>query len=198
MYDNDGNEISEEQCPHPVERMKPLRFLATEGRANPKGIPYLYLATSKETSMSEIRPWIGSEISVAQFKIKKELTIVDCSECNLTNPFYFDSSRGIYEPSSKDKEKSVWAHIDKAFSEPVVKNDNRADYAPTQILAELFKNNGFDGVAYKSMLSDGNNVVLFHPEEAEMLNCSLYVTKNVIFEFGEAANPYFVQSRQET
>ena len=198
IYDDDGKEISEEPCPHPVERMKPLRFLATEGRANPKGIPYLYLATSKETAMSEVRPWIGSEISVAQFKIKNELKIVDLSKNHLTNPFYFDSSCGIYEPSDEDKEKSVWTHIDKAFSEPVVKNDNRADYAPTQIISELFKNDGVDGVAYKSMLSDGYNVVLFNPEVAEIINCFLYVAKNVIFEFGEAANPYFVQSKQET
>lgn len=49
------------------ERMKPLRDSAREGRANPKGIPYLYIATDKETAMSEVRPWIGSIISAGCF-----------------------------------------------------------------------------------------------------------------------------------
>ncbi len=148
--------------------------------------------------MSEVRPWIGSEISVAQFKIKSELTIIDCSVNHLANPFYFDLENGFYEPSDEEKEKSVWAYIDKAFSEPVVQNNNRADYVPTQIIAELFKKNRFDGVAYKSLLSDGYNVVLFHPEVAEMLNCFLYEAKNVAFEFKETANPYFIRKRSET
>lgn len=54
-------------------RMKPLRDSAREGRANPKGIPCLYLATDKETAMSEVRPWIGSIISTGQFSTTREL-----------------------------------------------------------------------------------------------------------------------------
>ena len=44
------------------ERMKPLSDCATEGRANPAGIPILYLASSEQTAISEVRPWIGSEL----------------------------------------------------------------------------------------------------------------------------------------
>lgn len=40
--------------------MKPLSNSASEGRANPKGIPYLYVATDKETAMSEVRPSLGA------------------------------------------------------------------------------------------------------------------------------------------
>ncbi len=40
------------QLPLSPERMKPVPFEASEGRVNPKGIPYLYLATDKETAMS--------------------------------------------------------------------------------------------------------------------------------------------------
>lgn len=198
VYDDEGNEIADEPCPCPIERMKPLKFVASEGRANPKGIPYLYLAASRETAMSEVRPWIGSKISVAQFKIKKELAIIDCSVNHSANPLYFDLERGFYEPSDEEKEKSVWAHIDKAFSEPITQNENQAHYAPTQIIAELFKKNGLDGIVYKSMLADGYNIVLFDPEIAEMLNCFLYEAKNIAFEFGEIANPYFIRKQSET
>ena len=46
-------------------RMKPLVNKAIEGRINPKGIPYLYLSTKKETAMSEVRPWIGAAIALS-------------------------------------------------------------------------------------------------------------------------------------
>ncbi len=35
--------------PHPLERMKPRKDRAQEGRVNPKGIPCLYVATDAET-----------------------------------------------------------------------------------------------------------------------------------------------------
>jgi len=193
VFDDEGNEIADEPCPHSAERMHPLKYAASEGRANPKGIPYLYLATTKETAMSEARPWIGSEISVAQFIIIKELTVIDCSVNHPANPLFFDLENGFYEPSEEEKEKAVWAHIDKAFSEPVTQSENQAHYAPTQIVAELFKKNGFDGVAYKSLLAEGYNIALFDPKVAEMLNCFLYEANKVTFEFHEAASPYFLK-----
>lgn len=65
----DGDEIVvDEPAPFSEERMKPIQYEASEGRANPKGISCLYLATDKETAMSEVRPWLGSDISVGQFK----------------------------------------------------------------------------------------------------------------------------------
>jgi RES domain len=199
MFDDEDKVIGDEPCPYPVERMRPLQYEASEGRVNPKGIPCLYLATTKETAMSEVRPWIGSEISVAQFETKKELTVIDCSVNHSANPLYFDSEHGIlYEPSEDEREKAVWAYIDKAFSEPVIQNENQAHYAPTQIIAELFKKNGFDGVVYKSMLADGFNIALFDPQVAKLLNCYLYKAKKVAFEFDESANPYFVRKQTET
>lgn len=182
--DDEGNVIGEEPCPHPRKRMYPREHMATEGRVNPKGIPCLYLATTKETAMSESRPWIGSEISVAQFKIIENLKIIDCSLNSSLTPLYFDVNEGLYEPNEEEREQSVWAHIDKAFSQPVTQNENQAHYAPTQIIAELFKSNGYDGVKYKSMLGSGYNVALFNIKSAELLQCFLCEVKNVSFEFG--------------
>ena len=47
-------------CPYPPGRMKPLADRAFEGRASPKGIPVLYLATERDTALLEVRPWLGS------------------------------------------------------------------------------------------------------------------------------------------
>lgn len=185
----EGEEIAEEPAPYPPLRMKPVYFAASEGRANPKGIPYLYLATDKETAMSEVRPWIGSNISVGQFKTVKELRVIDCS---------VHHAKGIVlyweEPSEEEKEQAVWAYIDRAFSEPVTLSDKSSDYVPTQIIAELFKSEGFDGVVYKSALSDGFNLILFDIDSAKIVNCYLYETKKIKFSFRETANPYFVRS----
>ena len=62
--EQDGEKFEVEIPAEPV-RMKPLRDRASGGRANRVGIPCLYLATHKETAMCEVRPWIGSYISLA-------------------------------------------------------------------------------------------------------------------------------------
>lgn len=60
-------------------RIVPLADKATEGRANPKGIPYLYLSDKKETAMAEVRPLKGSHISLGLFKLSKDIKIIDCT-----------------------------------------------------------------------------------------------------------------------
>lgn len=181
-------DVGDEFHPYPSERMKPILSFATEGRVNPKGIPYLYLADTKETAMSEVRPWPGSSISVGQFKIKNKLRLIDCS---------ISHEKGFVPPRRKstdeDRKLWVWLEIDNAFSEPVIPSDRTTDYVPTQIIAELFKSEGFDGIVYKSSLSTGLNVVLFNLEVADLINCFLYEAKSLEFEFKKIGQPYFVK-----
>lgn len=193
--DPEDPELGEEPCPYPSMRMIPSRNFGLEGRANPKGISHLYLATEKDTAMAECRPWIGSQISLAQFKTKRDLNLVDCSKNYLENPFYFDVTKGIYEPDEAERAKAVWAHIDKAFSEPVTPNENIAHYAATQIIAELFKNHGYDGMVYKSMLGTGYNICLFQLEAAQLTGCQLYMTKKIEFSFEERFSPYLASRK---
>jgi hypothetical protein len=187
----EGEYIDEIPSPFNPERMKPLPNRAFEGRANPKGIPYLYGADKINTALAEVRPWLGSIISLAQFKIKKEIILVNCTQD--------DRSRKIYlqEPDSKEKEKAIWTEIDYAFSKPVNHNDDLANYAPTQIIAELFKKNGFDGIGYRSAFGGGVNIVLFDLECAELRNCTLYVAKDINFDFQQDSNPYFIVEKKQ-
>ena len=55
-----GKIIDEVPCAYKPERMKPFRDRAAEGRANPRGIPYLYTATHQDTAIADVRPWVGS------------------------------------------------------------------------------------------------------------------------------------------
>lgn len=166
--------------PHPETRMKPLQDRAYEGRVNPKGIPCLYLATTREVAMSEVRPWLGSVVSVARFRVARQLTVVDCSV------FHGADLPQIDSPTSADIEKTVWAHIDHAFSRPVTRSDNTAEYAATQILAEVFRLEGYDGIFYKSAFSaEGYNMALFELDCAKQIDSSIFELTNANFEFKE-------------
>lgn len=166
--------------PHPETRMRPLQDRAFEGRVNPKGIPCLYLATTREVAMSEVRPWLGSVVTVARFRVERELAVVDCSV------FHGSEVPQIDSPTTADIEKAVWAHIDHAFSRPVTRSDNTAEYVATQILAEVFRSEGYDGIIYKSAFSaEGYNIALFDLGCARQIDSSIFEVVNANFEFEE-------------
>jgi len=187
----EGEEVGEVPAPHPPKRMYPRSGRAKEGRANPRGIPYLYMASNKETAMAEVRPWIGSHVSVSQFKTMKDLKIVNCTSDRSSFIYYFK------EPPPKEREEAVWADIDRAFSRPITPSDDVDDYVPTQIIAELFKANEFDGIGYRSSLGKGYNVVLFDISVAEPINGFLFELRGIEFNFNQTANPYFSTAHYE-
>ena len=166
---------------YPEERMKPIRDKATEGRANSKGIPVLYLSSDAKTSMAELRPQVGQDISCGRFETNRTLKLVDC--CSTRNEytpgrFIFGKPKNIEE-----WEDGIWFQINEAFSQPVVNELNNAAYIPTQILSELFRHNGLDGLFCKSHLGLGNNYILFKPADAIMISCEIKTTKSVNFKF---------------
>jgi hypothetical protein len=178
----DGQCVGDIPAPLEKGRMVPPSNQASEGRVNPKGIPCLYLATHRETALSEVRPWIGSLISVAHFQTVRDLTIA-----NVTTD---ERPKHLFGNVPKDEiDQVVLYRIDEAFAEPVTLSANSADYAPTQIMAELFKTKGFDGVAYKSALGDGHNVALFDIAAAKLRVRYLFEVKAITFQFKEAGMP---------
>lgn len=179
--------VDDVPAPLPPDRMVPIRDRSTEGRANPKGIPYLYLATKYDTALAEVRPWIGSLITVGQFRIKRRLKLINCTIGDPKEWLPLES-----ELPPKKREETVWAQIDKAFAKPITPSDDTADYVPTQVLAELFRANGFDGVGYRSSLGPGHNVVLFDIEAVELTTRLLFELHSMKFEFREASTPYFM------
>jgi len=190
MYDG-GKHVDDVPCPLLPKRMKPLTDRAREGRANPKGIPYLYLSTHRETAMAEVRPWLASIVSVGQFKTLREIRVANCTSDKPRQRFFW---RAI---PPEEWDDAVWADIDDAFSQPVMPSDDQPEYVPTQIVAEIFKMNGFDAVAYRSALGSGHNLALFDVEAAVLTNCSIFDVKRLEFQFEEAGNPYFVTEHYE-
>ena len=180
-YDN-GEHVFDKEVPYSEMRMKPLPDRASEGRANPKGIPYLYLATKKDTAMAEVRPWVDSKVTLAIFKIVRDLKVINFSNETKAKIIFH-----LTEPSPGIREEAVWARIDNAFSRPVSQTDHTADYIPTQIITEFFKVKGVDGLAYRSNLGEGLNIVLFNLSDAEFERAKVYSVDNIKFKFGEAS-----------
>jgi hypothetical protein len=169
------------EVPMDPDRMKPPPDWWTvgqsgEGRVNPKGIPVLYAATSGKAesairiAISEVKPDPGAFVTVAEVRTNKSLRIVNTTtdEGKIRNILY------MKEPTSPEKDLAVWRDIDRAFSLPVARSDDRSDYAPTQILAELFRKKRFDGIAYRSSFGVGHNIALFEIDAAEVVACTLY------------------------
>ena len=178
----------------PKNRMKPIPRKGKEGRANPRGISYLYLSNDENTALAELRSHLGQKISSAQFQTQKILRIVDCYSV----PQHYTYARCIFDPPMSQIEigYAVWSMINDAFTKPVTNEDEDSDYVPTQILAEYFKSENFDGVCFKSSMGGGHNYILFNLDDAELINCTVMETKAIAYTFDECANRYFVQKER--
>jgi len=176
-------------------RMKPLTDRAREGRANPAGISMLYLASSEQTAISEVRPWIGSELSVAQLQVTGDVKVINLSLGHGQESFvniFLAEHLGKKPISREKKEEAVWMDIDNAFSRPVTHSDDTADYVPTQILAELFRDTGYDGLVYRSQFGEaGYNICLFDIGSAEVINAAPYQVTGIDVKFEEVGSRWF-------
>jgi hypothetical protein len=178
QVDNDLTVIFDEAEPFGPAGMKPISNWNSEGRANPRGIPYLYMASSRDTALAEVRPWIGANISVARLRLSRDARIIDCSK------YHDKANTKIILDKDRSKIDGIWLAIDQAFARPVNKEDESHGYTATQIVAEFFKSNGFDGIAYKSLLSDdGFNLVMFDLNIAEVIQTQLFKVDTLRYAF---------------
>ena len=198
QYDEHGNHAGDQPYGYAASRMKPLKDRAREGRANPTGIPVLYVGKTVETAISEVRPWIGAEVSVARCAVVRPLRALDLSLGHASSLGFSHLDKLIHSIpfTAAEKKSCVWNDIDRAFSRPVTTSDNVADYAPTQILAEVFKRQGYDALLYKSQFGDedGYNVAIFDPDAVEVLSCAPYEVKSIKVVAEQIGNDWYRSS----
>lgn len=194
-WDESSNtEVCVSECfvPSAESRLRPLTDRAMEGRANSKGFPVFYSATDKDTSIAEVRPWVGSFVSYGRFCVKKDLRLVNCAGNSMGQMKLADAIRfHEKEPDAKVREGWVWHHIDHAFSEPVGRSDVQADYVPTQILAELFRRESFDGMMFQSSVGTGMNIVLFDLASVTLQSKGIVRINKLQMEFEEPDDARF-------
>jgi RES domain-containing protein len=185
MHDDKGNALAivERIIPASRERMIPLPDRAMEGRANAKGIPCWYFSDDQKTAMAEVRPWIGSIVTISVHEVVRDLTLLDCT---------------LSLETKRSAEAEVWRTINAAFSQPVTRTDDVADYAPTQILAELFRSIGCQGLVYGSRVGKGKTIAIFDLTAARGLRAHLQEVIDVNFEFTQVSRSRYYSKRQKS
>ncbi len=143
----------------------PPKRTASFGRANPAGIPYLYLGSTQLTAVSEVRPHTGEIICVADFVTSNDLKLVDLrNPREMVSPFIFPDADEIGEMRD---EMPFLEQLGEELTRPVVPQSAAIDYTPSQYLCEFIKKCGYDGVIYRSSVSEGINLAMFDPSRAD-------------------------------
>lgn len=150
---------------------------ATAGRANPVGIPYLYLCQDEETTYYEVRALYLDRLSVAKFRVNEDLNILDfISKLSLYVAFS-NATESLSEVIVKQK---LLQGISHDLSKPLRRYDTEIEYVPTQLICEYCKLNGIDGIRFESSLHKGGiNVVLFDANKVECISVESKEIRNV-------------------
>lgn len=139
----------------------PQKEIASGGRANPAGIPFLYLSEDENTVLYEIRASYLDEISVGTFQLKEDVESVDIVD--------FTKDAPLFQPEYVKEAiqgKLLRDRISKDLSKPMRRYDSELEYIPTQFICEYIKIfTGAKGIRFRSSLhKQGNNIVFFEPE----------------------------------
>ena len=146
------------------EMQAPPAKIASHGRANPAGIPYLYLGSTNITAVSEIRPHTGEVVYLADFSTPEKLLLVDLRNPRKNiSPFLLADEEDIGQMRS---DLDFLEQLGNELTRPVLPHAAAFDYTPSQYICEFIKKCGFDGVLYSSSVSEGVNLALFNPRSA--------------------------------
>jgi RES domain-containing protein len=150
----------------PGDRMSmPPPAKATAGRANPAGIPHLYLARELETCIRECRAVQHNFVSVARFRTTDPLLLLDLNGFRPVDPFVLESAAAKRLDAARTIER-----LGRELQRPVRPTDNEVEYVPTQYLSGLVRKLELAGILYSSSLHPGGtNAVLFDGSKVELL-----------------------------
>lgn len=127
---------------------------ASEGRFNRSRVALLYLASDAETAVAELRPHPGHLVSIAKFRIERDLQIADFTRTDIRN-FLSDERLEVLR---------TILSIAEVLNVPV-QPEQRQLYSVTQLFCDAIRAEGFDGVSYRSTIGDGRNLTIF-PSDA--------------------------------
>ena len=152
------------------EMMCPPAQIATGGRANPPGIPYLYLSDNSDTVLYEVRAAYLDELSLGIFKLKDAV--------GTTKIVDFTENTSLFQPSKVNetiKSRLLREVISTDLSKPMRRYDSELEYVPTQFICEYIKVfTGASGIRFKSSVHPrGNNLVIFDQNLMECIEVKL-------------------------
>lgn len=151
--------LCEQPQPYLLEQMgKPQAALAVNGRANPVGIPCLYVASDASTAIAEIRPHKGEMICIAEFEVTGKISLAD-----LRYPRKTISPFALSEEQIKllRRYMNYLCRLSEELTMPVLPASAHLEYLPSQYLCEFIKHCGFGGLIYRSTMGAGTNYAIF-------------------------------------
>jgi hypothetical protein len=163
---------NESQDAYPLDKMgSPPKQNAANGRANPEGIPYLYLSENHETTLYETRATYLDEISIGNFKLIQEQKVILVDFTNYTSPFL--NMGNIIENA---KSRLLQEKISGDLSKPIRRYDSHLEYLPTQFICEFIRYiTGADRIVFDSSLHEGGvNYVIFENEKFECVEVNKF------------------------
>lgn len=133
------------------------------GRFNRDGVSFLYLASDKETCLSEIHAQVGQRCSIAEFICKDDIELLDISA----------------EPDNA--ELIIWYEV---LTQPIYP-EIKYRYHITQFISEVLSKLHPTGIFYKSTQATGSNIVCYRPDCFALVEYSerIYVTTSIKYEF---------------
>lgn len=133
----------------------------SEGRLNPRGIGMLYVTTSSETALKEIRASFNDKVVLASGYLNKNVNVIDLSEVTRLSPFRMLNSKMLYVYQlNKDIVRAMVNDLEK----PVRTNRVGLEYIPTQFISSLIQKY-YDGIKYRSTMVNNEkeyNLALFN------------------------------------
>ncbi|MCC5907834.1 MAG: RES family NAD+ phosphorylase [Balneolaceae bacterium] len=154
---------------------KPPAKNSVSGRANPVGIPYLYVSTNKDTVLYESRATHLDFITIAEFKLKERLNVVQLRQIENLSPFTHEDKLEDYL-----KYQKYIKRLEIELSKPLRRHDRKLEYLPTQYLCEYVKSLGYDAIEYGSSLHDGGvNLAIFNDDKLEGKNVEVHEVVSV-------------------
>jgi len=142
--------------------------IVNDGRTNPAFIKYLYTSEKPYTALVEVRPYLNSDVSIAEIRVNESLRIAD---------FSYDSF-GNYD---KGFEQNLMYLVMDDFSRPY--DSDKKSYIPLQYIAEFIKTLEFEGIKFNSSLDQtGRNITIFNYDKCQAIGSKLYEVKDICFE----------------
>lgn len=169
------NKNGDSNC-FPIDQMGcPPQEFATNGRANPSGIPYLYLSKELETTLYETRATFLDMLSIGTFKLKEEINLNLVDFTKNESPINFDNM--ILRTKGRLLRKAISLDL----SKPMRRFDSELEYIPTQFICEYIRyNTGTEGIQFKSSLyKEGTNIVLFDSSKIDCIDVQLHKVTTV-------------------
>jgi hypothetical protein len=165
-----------------LEMGAPPHKFATAGRVNPEGISYLYLGSDKTTTLNEIRAGLHDYVSIASFKLKKEISVVDLTRIDTITAF------SDLDFTQHAINKAHLKRINSEIAKPLRRQDSHLDYLPTQYICDYIKtirSNGdpdYSGIEFKSTMNkDGFNLAIFDGSLFECEDVTVYDVQELTY-----------------